>query len=137
MDRPCTLLVNYGHGETPNVSELKAAMEKGTDAAKADALKKAIAMTLAGEPLPGVLMHVIRFILPSRHHIIKKLLLLYLEAVDKVDEQGKLKPEFILVWYVTSSLHCFSSTKIFRSEFLLYLLCIFAFIMCWKHFVML
>ena len=45
-------------------------------------------------------MHIIRFVLPSRNHVLKKLSLLYLEAVDKVDANGKLKPEMILVWYV-------------------------------------
>jgi coatomer subunit beta len=98
MDKPCSLLVAHSAGETPNVSELKAQLEQASVPLKVEALKRAIAFTLAGEALPGVLMHVIRFVLPQKDHTLKKLLLLYLEAIDKVDEKGKLKPEMILMW---------------------------------------
>jgi coatomer subunit beta len=101
MDKPCSLLVAHSAGETPNTSELRAQLEQSASVkVKIDALKKCIAFTLAGEALPGVLMHVIRFVLPQKDHTLKKLLLLYLEALDKVDEKGKLKPEMILIWFV-------------------------------------
>ncbi len=108
MDKACSLLVAHSAGETPNVSELKAALEQSASiATKIEALKKCIAFTLSGEALPGVLMHVIRFVLPQKDHTLKKLLLLYLEAIDKVDDKGKLKPEMILMWYAP----CTTSTK--------------------------
>jgi coatomer subunit beta len=60
-------------------------------------VEQVIHMTIQGEN-PPVVMHIIRFVLPSRNHALKKLSLLYLEAVEKVDKSGKLKPEMILVW---------------------------------------
>ena len=72
-----------------------------------EALKAVITLTINGEN-PAVVMHIIRFILPSRNHTLKKLSLLYLEAVEKVDAAGKLKPEMILVWYAVVALCVFS-----------------------------
>ena len=42
-------------------------------------------------------IHVIKYLLPSQDHAIKKLLLIYWEIVPKVDEEGKLRDEMILV----------------------------------------
>lgn len=81
------------------VNDLKNALEKGTNEEKADALKKLIMFTLNGEPMPQLLMVIIRFVMPSQDHTIKKLLLLYWEVVDKTTADGKLKSEMILVWY--------------------------------------
>uniref|UniRef100_A0A0K8S656 Coatomer subunit beta n=1 Tax=Lygus hesperus TaxID=30085 RepID=A0A0K8S656_LYGHE len=50
-----------------------------------------------GERLPGLLMHIIRFILPSQDHTIKKLLLIFWEIVPKTYPDGKLLQEMILV----------------------------------------
>jgi hypothetical protein len=43
-----------------------------------------------GEPLPAVLMSVIRFIMPHKSKALKKLLFLYWELLKKVDDNGKL-----------------------------------------------
>ena len=42
-------------------------------------------------------IHVIKYLLPSQDHYIKKLLLIYWEIAPKVDEEGKLRHEMILV----------------------------------------
>lgn len=97
MEKPCSLLILYDKGEPPQLNELKIALEKGTNEEKADALKKIIMFTLNGEPLPQLLMVIIRFVMPSQDHAIKKLLLLYWEVVDKTTTDGKLKSEMILV----------------------------------------
>lgn len=52
---------------------------------------------LNGEKLPGLLMTIIRFVLPLQNHTIKKLLLIYWEIVPKVSGDGKLLHEMILV----------------------------------------
>lgn len=52
---------------------------------------------LNGERLPGVLMTIIRFVLPLQNHMLKKLLLVYWEIVPKTSAQGKLLQEMILV----------------------------------------
>ena len=64
---------------------------------KIAAMKQTILMMMDGEILDGFLMTIIRFVLPQEDHTLKKLSLLYLEVVDKVDEKGTLLPEFILV----------------------------------------
>ena len=64
----------------------------------AEALKKLIIQTLNGEKYaPTMAIHVIKYLLPSQDHIIKKLLLIYWEIVPKVDEEGNLRQEMILV----------------------------------------
>lgn len=100
MEKPCTLLIFNDKSEPPQLSELKTALENGSDDQKIDALKKVVMYTLNGEQLNQVLMPIIRFVTPSRNHTIKKLLLLYWEVVEKTNPDGKLKSEMILVWYV-------------------------------------
>ena len=46
----------------------------------------------------SMLMHVIRFVMPTKEKKLKKLALLYLENVKKYDSDGSLKHEMILVW---------------------------------------
>ena len=38
-----------------------------------------------------------RYVLPSEDHAVQKLLLLYLEAIEKTDASGKVLPEMILI----------------------------------------
>jgi len=71
--------------------------EKGEIGTKIETLKKVIQLMLNGEKLPGLLMTIIRFVLPLQNHTIKKLLLIYWEIVPKVSADGKLLHEMILV----------------------------------------
>ena len=64
---------------------------------KVKALKSAILMMLGGEPIPRILMTVIRFCINTEHHEFKKLLMLFWEIVPKYDSEKKLLPEMILV----------------------------------------
>lgn len=64
---------------------------------KISTLKKIIQLVLNGERLPGLLMPIIRFILLSNDHQIKKLLLIFWEVWPKSSPDGKLLPEMILV----------------------------------------
>merc|ERR1719466_349013 len=54
-------------------------------------------MTLNGEKLPGLLMPIIKFLLPNDNHMIKKLLLVFWEIWPTTDSEGKLDPRMILV----------------------------------------
>lgn len=71
--------------------------EKGDSKTKIEALKKVIHMIANGERLPGLLMIIIRFVLPLQDHTIKKLLLIFWEIVPKTTPDGKLLQEMILV----------------------------------------
>ena len=64
---------------------------------RAAALKKIIQLVLNGERLPGLLMTIIRFVLPSNDHTLKKLLLIFWEIWPKTSPDGKLLHEMILV----------------------------------------
>ena len=52
-------------------------LEKGDLATKTAALKKVMYQLLNGEKMPSILMTIIRFVLPSQDHTIKKLLSKY------------------------------------------------------------
>ena len=71
--------------------------ERGEEKVKIEALKKVIQMIANGERLPGLLMIIIRFVLPLQNHLIKKLLLIFWEIVPKTTSDGKLLQEMILV----------------------------------------
>lgn len=73
------------------------AIEKGDIKKKIEALKKTISIILSGEKIPGLLMIIIRFVLPLQDHMIKKLLLIFWEIVPKTTPDGKLLQEMILV----------------------------------------
>jgi len=95
---PCYTLINVPSDfETPNEMQLKQDLEKGTTKEKTEALKKAIYMILNGEKIQGLLMNIIRFVLPSQDHMIKKMLLIFWEIVPKTYPDGKLMQEMILV----------------------------------------
>jgi coatomer subunit beta len=77
--------------------EILKQLEDSDDKVKVKALKSAILMMLGGEPMPKILMTVIRFCINTEHHEFKKLLMLFWEIVPKYDSDKKLRPEMILV----------------------------------------
>ncbi|CDF34449.1 unnamed protein product [Chondrus crispus] len=96
LERQCTLLIHQDIAPE-DADELKKHLESGDLESKAEALKRAISMQLSGEPVPGMLMMVIRYILPHEDTHLRKLGLYYLEIVDKHGPDGKMLPEMILV----------------------------------------
>jgi coatomer subunit beta len=98
MDICWTLVSTDESAEQPSVNELKTSLEKGSDLVKIETMKKILALMMAGDPLPQLIMHVIRFVLPSKNKQLKKLLLFYWEICPKKNPDGKLKQEMILVW---------------------------------------
>jgi len=81
----------------PSTQDLRIALEKGTDELKLDTLRRIVVSTLNGQPQPTLLMPIIQFVLPSKNKHIKKLLHFYWEICPKLDDNGKLKQEMILV----------------------------------------
>ncbi|XP_061355948.1 coatomer subunit beta-1-like [Gastrolobium bilobum] len=97
MEKSCTLVVHFDKGTPALANEIKEALEGNDVAAKIEALKKAIMLLLNGESIPQLFITIIRYVLPSEDHTVQKLLLLYLEIIDKTDSRGKVLPEMILI----------------------------------------
>jgi len=95
VERGCTMLVHFDRAAS--ATEIKESLEGGDDEEKVSALKKAISLLLGGENLPGIFISIVRYVLPSENHTVQKLLLLYLEVIEKTDSAGKILPEMILI----------------------------------------
>ncbi|CAA0821260.1 Coatomer subunit beta-1 [Striga hermonthica] len=72
MEKSCSLLVHFDKGTPALANEIKEALQ-GNDVAQ------------------------LRYVLPSEDHTVQKLLLLYLEIIDKTDGKGRVLPEMILI----------------------------------------
>jgi coatomer subunit beta len=99
MDTSYSLVHQTSTADQPTQQELKTQLEKGTDEAKIETMKRILSVMLNGDPMTGLLMHIIRFVMPSKSKPLKKLLYLYYEICPKHDSNGKLRQEWILVWY--------------------------------------
>ncbi|KAF1817460.1 coatomer subunit beta-like protein [Eremomyces bilateralis CBS 781.70] len=97
MDNSYSMVHQDNTADQPTQQELKTQLEKGTDETKVETLKRILTIMLNGDPMPGLLMHIIRFVMPSKSKPLKKLLYLYYEACPKLDASGKLRQEWILV----------------------------------------
>lgn len=86
--------------DQPSQQDLKNQLEKGSDESKVHTMRQILTIMLNGDPMPNLLMHIIRFVMPSKSKPLKKLLYLYYEICPKLDSSGKLKQEMILVWSV-------------------------------------
>ena len=98
MERHCTLLLGGGsEKETDRLEELTKAIEDGTVEDQRRAIKTAITLLMQGEDLSDLLMVVIRYLVSTDDHELKKLLSLYWETVNKYDKDGNLRSEMLLV----------------------------------------
>ena len=98
MEHAYSLVHQDNTADQPTLQELKTHLEKGSDESKVETMKKILTIMLNGDPMPSLLMHIIRFVMPSKSKALKKLLYFYYEIVPKLDAGGKLKQEMILVW---------------------------------------
>lgn len=96
-DAGYTLIYEPNAAAKASVSDLKALLEKSKDDVKIDAMKQIIIAVLGGNTMPELLMHVIRFVMPSKNKELKKLLYFYWEVCPKMDTNGKMRHEMILV----------------------------------------
>lgn len=92
-----TLIAQPGSSDAPTVEQLKTSLESKSDNVKIETMKLILTIMYNGDPLAGLLMHVIRFVMPSRNKALKKLLYFYWEVCPKLNPDGKLKQEMILV----------------------------------------
>ncbi|TVY42157.1 Coatomer subunit beta [Lachnellula subtilissima] len=102
LDHSYSLVHQDNAADVPTMSELRTQLEKGTDEAKVETMKRILTVMLNGDPMPQLLMHIIRFVMPSKHKALKKLLYFYYEICPKLDASGKLKQEMILKRPATS-----------------------------------
>ena len=100
LENAYSLVHQDNAADVPTMSELRTQLEKGTDESKIGTMKSILTIMLNGDPMPQLLMHIIRFVMPSKSKPLKKLLYFYYEICPKLDSGGKLKQEMILVWYV-------------------------------------
>lgn len=92
-----TFLVSSDTQGQASQNEIKKALESGDEEEKVAAMQQAISALLNGEQLPQLFITIVRYVLPSENHFVQKLLLLYLETIQKTDSSGKLLPEMILI----------------------------------------
>ncbi|KAJ8132923.1 hypothetical protein O1611_g696 [Lasiodiplodia mahajangana] len=97
LENAYSLVHQDNAADIPSMSELRTQLEKGTDETKVDTMKRILTIMLNGDPMPQLLMHIIRFVMPSKSKHLKKLLYFYYEICPKLDASGKLKQEMILV----------------------------------------
>lgn len=98
LESTYTLVHDDNASDATSQQDLKTQLEKGSDESKMETMKRILVIMLNGDPMPNMLMHIIRFVMPSKHKGLKKLLYFYYEICPKLDGNGKLKQEFILVW---------------------------------------
>lgn len=98
LDNAYSLIHQDNTADQPSLQELKLQLEKGTDETKMETMRTIITIMLNGDPMSPLLMHIIRFVMPSRSKSLKKLLYFYYEICPKLDTNGRLKQEMILVW---------------------------------------
>lgn len=103
LDYTYSLVHQDNAADVPTLQELRTALEKGTDENKVETMRRILTVMLNGDSMPQLLMHIIRFVMPSKHKNLKKLLYFYYEICPKTDANGKLKQEMILVWYKAHS----------------------------------
>ena len=91
------LIIKSNTADKPSAQEFMNLLERGDDSIKIDAMRRILIAMLNGDPMPQLLMQVIRFVMPSRNKELKKLLHFYWEVCPKLQPDGKLKQEMILV----------------------------------------
>lgn len=101
MDNAYSLVHQDNTSDQPSLQDLRTQLEKGSDETKQETMKRILTIMLNGDPMPQLLMHIIRFVMPSKSKALKKLLYMYYEVCTKHDASGKLKQEMILVWYAS------------------------------------
>ncbi|KAL9109370.1 MAG: hypothetical protein Q9227_006000 [Pyrenula ochraceoflavens] len=96
LDNAYSLVHLDNTADQPMQQELKTALEKGNDDTKIETMQRILTIMLNGDPMPGLIMHVIRFVMPSKSKPLKKLLYFYYEICPKHEPNGKVKQEMIL-----------------------------------------
>lgn len=112
LEHAYSLVHQDNTADQPTLQELRTQLEKGTDDTKVETMKRVLTIMLNGDSMPLLLMHIIRFVMPSKNKPLKKLLYFYYEICPKLDAAGKLKQEMILVWYSSSKVGLYEVEKL-------------------------
>ncbi|OWZ37844.1 coatomer beta subunit [Cryptococcus neoformans c45] len=97
INAPCYTIVHDDLLDSPSTNDLRNALQKGSDEVKLETMRTIIVGTLNGQSYASLLMPIIQYVMPSRSKQLKKMLHFYWEVCPKLDENGKLKQEMILV----------------------------------------
>ena len=112
LEHAYSLVHQDNTADQPTLQELRTQLEKGTDDHKVETMKRVLTIMLNGDSMPLLLMHIIRFVMPSKSKQLKKLLYFYYEICPKLDAAGKLKQEMILVWYSCSEIGLYEADEL-------------------------
>lgn len=96
-DAAYTLIYEPSTSTKFTVNEFKTQLEKGDDESKIVTMRNILITMINSDPMSELLMHVIRYVMPSKNKDLKKLLYFYWEICEKYDSEGKLRHEMILV----------------------------------------
>lgn len=97
VESNCSILVATDKATTVQQDDIVRDLEQPSVPLKIKAIKNAIMLLLSGEPMPKLLMSVIKGCLKEESKELKKLVTVYWEVARKYDGDGKLLPEMILV----------------------------------------
>ena len=102
LQAPCWLLLASedaasGEPSRSEQTELQKELESNDVNRKIPAMRRLVKLVVNGVQLPNLVMTVIRYCVTTTNHQLKKLLLLYWESVNKMGDDGNLRPEMVLV----------------------------------------
>lgn len=92
----CPFIVANDVESVPTAAELQQTFSKGRISEKIQGLQQLIKLVVHDESFPRLMMAVLQHLVPSEDHEIKKLVLLYWEAVEKTKSDGNVRDELIL-----------------------------------------
>ena len=95
--KPCSFIVEYDVPAPPASADIAKLLEKGSVEEKVDAMKTLILMILQDEHFPRMIMTVVQHVLREESKELKKLVLLYLEEIEKTNADGSIKDEMVLL----------------------------------------
>lgn len=96
-EAPCPIYVDLDGASDRTLSSIKEKLEDTNCKKKVIALEHAILHLLNHEDVSPLLMSIIRFVLPSSHHRLKKLVHLFFQIFDFSTPDGSVREESILV----------------------------------------
>ncbi|KAK2195748.1 bifunctional Coatomer beta subunit [Babesia duncani] len=93
----CPIYIDIDIVPEENLNEIREKLESNNNKKKVKALEQTLLLLLRGEDVSPLLMTIIRFVLPSNHHRLKKLVHLFFQIFDLRKPNGTLREESILV----------------------------------------
>ncbi|CAG9315869.1 unnamed protein product [Blepharisma stoltei] len=95
--KPCYLIIDYEVLAPPTSQEISKILQQGTEEEKIDAMKTLILMILQDDHYPRMIMTIVQHAMRAESKDMKKLLLLYWEAIEKTNHDGTIKDEMVML----------------------------------------